>query len=60
MSSSQPSHAVPSQNMGPVSLLLLSRLANSRNAEGLNLLLDQLRNLKYDFKKIIAKIRCEI
>ena len=39
--------------MGPVSLLLLSRLANLWKAVGLVLLLDQLRNLKYDLKKIL-------
>ena len=55
MSSSQLSPALPPQNMNPVSLLLLSTLANSRKAVGLDLLLDQLRNLKYDLKKLFLK-----
>ena len=46
--------------MDPVSLLLLSKLTNSWKAVGLDLLLDQLRNLKYDLQKIISKVLCEI
>ena len=46
--------------MGLVSLLLWSRLANSWKAVGLSLLLDQVRNLKYNLKKKFLKfdVKC--